>query len=293
MFVALTFLEIFPALKRVIEVFPKEKLCEKLCRVYKYVIRTCGLHFAVALPMFCEHLASQFSITTYSAFLYASSICVSTFARIDSSKHVPLLYNLLWSLSQTFFLKYPRAEEFNIKPDLVEEYFYLVSKYLQYCPALFLDSSEKYNSIINIALNGLLSVNHREAQKGMLLFFDRIIDLPSYWQTNDLKYSLASELARKVGESITVVIIKMLSGVMPVYALDERDGCVSDVLWSLKKRFTKEFQEWIMSALSSTSRTVQMIADRQNLMPLLLSTTSHREFSFALDQFEVSCRRNL
>jgi hypothetical protein len=48
-----------------------------------------------------------------------------------------------------------------------------------------------------------------------------------------------------------------------------------------------------MSALSSTSQTVQMIADRQNLMPLLLSTTSHREFSFALDQFEVSCRRNL
>jgi hypothetical protein len=76
----------------------------------------------------------------------------------------------------------------------------------------------------------------------MLLFFDRVIDLPSYWQANDPKYPLASELARKVGESITAVIIKMLSGAMPVYALDERDGCVSDVLWSLKKSFIKEFQ---------------------------------------------------
>jgi transportin-3 len=241
-FIVSTFTEIYPLLKSILDKFPLETLCEKICRIYKFAIKSSGEHFKDSLDAILDSLVEQFKFMTVSAFLYVASVCVSSFGRSENEKFTKTLYRFLWSASQVFFQKFSTVEDYKQKPDLLEEYYYLLAKYLQYCPKIFLESREESLIVIQAALVSVTQLNHREAQKGILLFFQRLVALPSFWNDSSAYKQRALELNLEISPRIICSLFLMLAGSVPVYAIDEKDGCISDVLWDIRKLYPNEFQ---------------------------------------------------
>jgi hypothetical protein len=123
-------------------------------------------------------LSEQFQNNPIAAFLYAGAICLSDFSREDQGAHVDKLYAMIWSMSSTFFTNMGSLQQFEQRPDVVEEYFYLMAKTLQYIPLPFLQSPGGSQALVQAGVTGL-HLKHTDAQKGILLFFERLINLPT------------------------------------------------------------------------------------------------------------------
>ena len=57
-------------------------------------------------------------------------------------------------------------------------------------------------------------------------------------------------LVNKYAPALVNTLLIMLSGHMPAYALDESNGCISDVLWYLRKRLLAEFRVCILIVIA-------------------------------------------
>lgn len=62
---------VIPLFQLLLRNISSERLCERVCRCYKYALRNAGVRFLPTLPAFTSHLAQQFSVTPVAAFLYA------------------------------------------------------------------------------------------------------------------------------------------------------------------------------------------------------------------------------
>eukprot|EP00598_Pedospumella_elongata_P005229 CAMPEP_0184979480 /NCGR_PEP_ID=MMETSP1098-20130426/9762_1 /TAXON_ID=89044 /ORGANISM="Spumella elongata, Strain CCAP 955/1" /LENGTH=1016 /DNA_ID=CAMNT_0027502801 /DNA_START=13 /DNA_END=3063 /DNA_ORIENTATION=+ len=314
-FVTEMFISVLPLFQRLLELCPTERAAEKCCRCYKHALRNLGIQFVPYLGAMTTHLAEQFARTPYSAFVYGCSTCISTFSLLNNGAHVELLYQMVWKLSASFFAMFSSLAHFEQKPDVVEEYFFLMAKALQYCPAPFIQSPQEASTVLRAGIQGL-ALKHREAQKGILLFFERFVQLSTFWPdevrpsqsgigthssasgaaaaatTNPLNLA-ARELVKQVAPALMNAICVLLSGEMPAYALDESNGCICDVLWYLKKRFKDEFPVWMQGTMPSLSQTAQKVAQSQQLVEQLSAARTLREFSGLLDRYELACRRNV
>ena len=257
------FMNLIPLFQQMLLVCCVERLCERICRCYKHALRNFTKEFGPFVPVMTAHLADQFAKTPFPAFLYAAAICISCFALTDSGIYVEALYQMVWSMSNSFFQLLNSLERFEEHPDLVEEYFFLMAKTLQYCPAPFVAAAGQQSStVLSAAIVGL-ALKHREAQKGILLFFERFVQLSSFWSessnssshgrsldggsssssaVNSSLNNAARLLIIEVSPSLLEALFGLLSGLRPAYAIDESNGCISDVMWYLRKRFTAEFK---------------------------------------------------
>lgn len=240
-FVHITFQEIFPVLKKCIEVFSTENCCEKVCRVYKFAIKASGVHFQNVLHSFLNILYEQFNFIPVSAFLYAASICVASFARLENGKYDSILYQFLWEVSRIFFLRIGSVNDYQPVAELVEEYYYLVGKYLQYSPSSFISSKNESATIFTAATSIVLVLNHREAQKGILVFYQRFVNIPRFWPESNPRHGEARAVVTSMAPAILSALLTLLAGKAPIYAIDEKDGCVVDVLWDLRG-YDQEFE---------------------------------------------------
>lgn len=243
--VLVSFHHIWPYLRQALDAHPNnEGICEKICRVYKHVIKNVGCAFMPLIEPMMQHIIQQFNSTHYCSYLYVGSVIVGEFgeytkciqnnmvANCDVNSTRDALCGMFLSMSMIFFGTCMSLNDFEQKPDLVEEYFYLVARVIQIFPIQFI-SSVDCNTVIQAGIVGL-QLRHREAQKGILLFFERLIGMyealaeyPNY-QTN------ANALLAQHIPSIIYAIFSSLAGITPVFSLDENYGSVTDVLWNLK-----------------------------------------------------------
>ena len=246
------FLKIQPLLQKVLETYAtSEYICEKVCRCYKHSIRSSRKAFLPLLQSMTIFLSLQFSNNPIAAFIYAGAICMSDYSKDENGAYVDILYNMVWSITSTFFNNMRSLEQFEQSPDVVEEYFYLLAKSLQYVPLPFLQSIEGSKTLIQAGVTGL-KLKHKDAQKGILLFFERLIQLPSSQLldgTNNIHAKTAAiSLIMQAGGPLVHSLCSSLAGegLIPVYALDEDNGCCGDVLWSLKVQGPSEIQVYIL-----------------------------------------------
>jgi hypothetical protein len=288
------FLAISPFFGQILQRYPSESVAEKVCRCYKHFMNNVSLCSLSLLDSLLTHVIEQYQLHSYSCYLYVCSIAVKIFGEslqlLEQQRHhlqsrpslIPFstLQNLLneddtvlyqhLSLGQVkatlhrmfqhiveiFFTRHSSLEQFENNPDLVEEFYYLMARVLQVMPLLYLDSSHS-STVISAAIVGL-NLNHREAQKGILLFVQRIVEVP---------HSLRNEHSTSVIEAIRVrsqkllmetmpalvnQLLHSLSGQIPSYALDESYGSISDVLWSLKQFSTDHFKVCFSLLISSS-----------------------------------------
>ena len=135
------------------------EMLELICKGYKYSMRCAKRHFAPCLDNMINHLLTHFAGEADPAFLYAGSICVTEFGRDFVSRGENLTYgsvllNMVQRFSEIVFNRLVTLDAFSDQSEMVEEYFFLVSRFLEYCPSQLLPSS-LLGSIIQCGSVGL------------------------------------------------------------------------------------------------------------------------------------------
>ena len=227
------FLLIQPLCQRTLEMVPSEHACEKVCRLYKYGMRSAGKAFAGYLDAICSHLLQAFQLKQYSPLIYAASICVTEFGNTNG-QYEDILYNMLWGFSAAFFQKCQTLKDFENFPDVVEEYFHLLARFLELCPKQLVHSSQ-LPVLVSAGLTGL-QLHHKDATKGILNFFERLISVSGNLSADSNTAQLAETAVLQLGDQLVSSLFRSLLGEMPAYVLHESSGSLVDVLWRLKQR---------------------------------------------------------
>lgn len=89
-----------------------------------------------------------------------------------------MLQQLFDALSTALFAKFTSVELFEKSPDVCEEYFFLVSRVLKYCPGMLVVEGDqsRLTRIIQAGIAGL-AVPHMDAQRGVLDFFEGLVSI--------------------------------------------------------------------------------------------------------------------
>ncbi|KAH8065829.1 hypothetical protein JL722_212 [Aureococcus anophagefferens] len=253
---------------------------EKLCRCYKHAMRSCRKAFAPMLSRMAAHLVQSFASNPISSFIYCSSICITEFG--DEAEKRPALFDMFASLSSAVFGLLSTPEAYAAAPDVVEEYFYLASRFLDHCPEPLLESP-LLAALLRAATAGL-AVEHREALRGVLHCCDRFAstairslqraggplppavahcepplsrgDAPQSQQDVDDARRHAATLhgllvVEASGAALTDGLLKALSGDLPSYIKDEGRGSLLGVLWKLRLVCPPEsFAAWCSTSLA-------------------------------------------
>jgi transportin-3 len=272
---------------------------EKLCRCYKHAMRSCRKHFEPMLDRMTAHLikslqdgvqaanagslgvqdGSRHSASApLSSFVYCCSICITEFG--DEARMIPKLFEMVSQVSQACFALLQSPAHFAEHPDLVEEYFYLASRFLDYCPGSLL-SSPLLGHILQSASTGL-RVEHREALRGVLHFCGECTaaavlalkksgdalppamqadeplqarDAPRSQEDVDLARSAAQSVRRLLveqdgGRALVDGLLAALSGDLPAQFLEEGRGSLLGCLWKLRLFCPPEvFARWCGASL--------------------------------------------
>eukprot|EP00752_Nemacystus_decipiens_P017466 g15660.t1 len=86
-----------------------------------------------AIKPLIAHLVGTFNVVPHSSCLYCGSICVTEFGR-RGPDFAAMLFQMLGEFAQAVFRCLQTLDDFTANPDVVEEFFYLVGRFVDYCP---------------------------------------------------------------------------------------------------------------------------------------------------------------
>jgi len=279
-----------------------ENMVEKLCRCYKLVVRAAGAHFAPSLQIMAPHLVEHFRKSPQPAYLYTASILIT---ELGTSSPQPLL-QMLTNLSEAAFSRLPSLEAFTAQPDMVEEYFFLVSRFLEYCPSLLL-ASPLISQVVQCGMVGL-QIDHRAAYAGVSSCFYHLISAgtkplksaPS-GSSGPLPEHTAAvvELLGSVGGLMVGGIISGLASERPAYGLEKEKSNPAAVLWQiaqLRPNGPQILSQLLGNALTEVPTTVFSEEDRgawTNQLGAAITANNEGAFFDAIRDFNSACRRKL
>lgn len=272
---------------------------ERLCRCYKHSMRSCRIAFEPLLDRMISHLVHHFVRAPRSSYIYATSICITEFGGKPSKSDV--LFQMLQHISHAVFSLFQTIDDFRDKPDVAEEFFYLVSRFLDYCPDRLVED-ELLASILRCGMVGL-ALEHREAQRGVLHCFERtFIVAIAAQQQRRVPYPTADS-ARRVfalrtllvdqafGRDVLGAVFKALTGELPAYALDDGHGSLVSVLWRIRTFAPGDFHRWAAHCLAALDHRLASNETKQDLLLAISSDPPDRPaFAEALLVFSAKCR---
>ena len=281
--------QIYPLLQQAL-VLSRENsyVVEKICRSYKYAMRSMNQDFQPFLPSMTHHLAEEFAIAPIAAFLYGASICVAEFGKPEDCSNNVLLVTMIQRMTASFFSQFTSLEMFEKKPDIIEEFFYLMAKILTYSPLLFLQSQQDTMAVYEAGIVGL-QVKHRDAHRGILTFFEKfaLIVSPSLNRpfTPELKQAILQKIVLFGGKLVAALLLT-LSGDLTVHTLGGT-RIVSRLFLELRNvtrlASANAFQEWVAAAVLSLQPIPQKVATEMSLQEI--HSAPEDEVTRQLDRF--------
>lgn len=235
----------WPMLTKVVERFGTDPVvAENISRCYKHSMRNCKDEFAPLLEPVMQQLMAVFDYSFQSSYLYAASICITEFSK--SPAYANKLFEMIVSLSTSVFKRFVNIEAFTSNPDVVEEFFYLLSRFVEYCPVKLFQGGDFLGQALKCAVVGL-QVHHREANKGVLNFFEKTLQCgleapaPNFGQLERQGLERAISLS---GEDIVKGMCHAIMGEVPHFYLDAGSGSLAGVLYKLMSLCPQQVAEW-------------------------------------------------
>jgi transportin-3 len=217
---------------------------EKMSRLYKYALRSTKHEFAPLLDRLMQQLVLVFEASFKSSYLYCASICVTEFSN-KPAEYGAKLHILISSLSQSVFKRFQTLDGFTSNPDVVEEFFYLLSRVISYCPSI-LFQSELLGEALRCSVVGL-QVHHREANKGVLNFLEGVATHSMSASISPADKAGMEQAISMNGESIVTGICVSLMGDAPLFYLDCGKGSLAGVLFKLCQLCPQFASAWVTS----------------------------------------------
>eukprot|EP00903_Cladosiphon_okamuranus_P011653 g10961.t1 len=272
---------------------------EKLCRFFKHAMRTCKEHFEPLLKPLIAHLVGTFSVVPHSPCLYCGSICVTEFGR-KGPAFATLLFQMLSEFAQAVFRCLQTLDDFTANPDVVEEFFYLAGRFVDYCPEPLV-SNPLLSSVVRCGMVGL-QLHHREAQRGVLHCFEEVVGLamPEFpgGKVNPKAQQFGptvEQVLRDHGQGLVQELVKCCSGELPSYSIDGDGGSVAGLLWRISVLCPAWLQEWLVQTLGALDVKIADNFQKQELMEKLFGAQadkSRRSFDDAVAGFASACFQN-
>ena len=238
----------------------------------------------------CSHLSEMFESQGFSSYLYAASICVQEYGLVDGGTFSPLLFKMLHTISASFFSKARSLAEFEKCPDVVEEYFYMVARSMQCCPAQLV----AFNGMRTIVLACLtaLEVPHRGVQKGSLTFLHKFSSIAAFSKFDSVTSKHVKDIVKESLLSICLSFLLNVSGRIPPFALLHDD--IADVLFTMKTienlgvSFEEGFESAVQSLPNQASREVvlKVLSEKRHILQM---GARQRDLSEFLTEITMNC----
>ncbi|KAL7536651.1 hypothetical protein ACHAXR_009842 [Thalassiosira sp. AJA248-18] len=285
--------EAWPMLDAVSQKYPRDFNCgEKLCRLHKHALRGCGpIYYAPMLEPLLEQTVKNFSLSLSSPYLYLASIIVSEYGR--TPVHSKVLYDMVANLSATVFNALRTSDDFTAHPDVVEEFFFMAGRMINYCPSPLVQSS-LLNSLLQCAALGM-KLHHRDANRGTLNFLESMVSyslkLRSSNSLNAMEQANVAALEQailKEGQPLVINLAQALLGDLPAYRLDSGGGSIAGVLFYLNQLCPELLLQWIQPPLT----TAPEHAKSAFLVTLHNRGVARDEFNSSVRRFTAVCERS-
>jgi len=232
----------WPMLSKVVERFGSDAVvAENVSRCYKHSMRNCQAEFAPLLQPVIQQLEAIFDYSFRSSYLYAASICITEFS--NDATYSNRLFEMIVNLSNSVFKRFVNLEAFTSNPDVVEEYFYLLSRFIKYCPVKLFQGGEFLGQALKCAVVGL-QVHHRDANKGVLNFFENTLQFGLETQIGQLERQGLERAITMSGEDIVKGSCHALMGDTPLFFIDTGSGSLAGVLYKLMSLCPQQVAEW-------------------------------------------------
>jgi transportin-3 len=264
--------------------FPDDStLAEKICRLHKHTLRTCGAKaYAPMLDSLMQLLVRSFEHGRQSSFLYAASICITEFGR--DGAYTQKLYEMIATFATTVFSFLRNLEEMTEHPDVVEEFFYLMARMISYCPDPIV-SGPLLKPLFQCS-SVALQLQHPGANRGTLRFLDSTLSFGLELRDQCKPEARASieNVISEEGQAIVSNLSRAMTDDIPAY-----NDQIPTILWKLNVLCPGLLNQWLSNAFASEVSLPE--SAKIDLMQALNSALARDEFSLAVHAFQSVCDR--
>jgi transportin-3 len=259
--------------------FPRDfRLAESVCRLHKHAIRVCTpFVYAPLFDSLSHVLVESFDRSHQSPYLYCASICVTEYGR--DIAYTSRLLDMITALSQTTFGFLQSMQDFVLHPDVVEEFFYLMGRMMNYCPAPLV-ASPLLPSLFQCAIVGM-QLDHRDANRGTLNFLEAAV---TRVDTSNHHHHLPLE-------TVVSHLMRALVGELPAYSIDCGSGSISGILFKLNEKCPQPLRQWVVTATGEALQTCAPPLEREDFLQALDTSQNREEFNTAVRVFRTCCER--
>ncbi|KAF1802852.1 armadillo-type protein [Mucor lusitanicus] len=242
--------ELWPVLDATLASFGQVvTVSEPLCKCFNSFIVSYGPHFIPLLPQLMERVVNAFANTGLSGYLWVSLKLVREYSKNDGERPC---FDLVQGLSQAMFVKM-QAQQVNDIPDVIEEYFRLVTALLENAPALLLQDP-LLATIFQAGIAGL-SISEPHALGAILSFYRKILELSN-------KSAAVVTLFKEYGGNLTAVLF---NGLVDFYSQDSISD-VAALFKSLAEILPSETSQWMMAVVNAVPEEYMSMEIKSDFM---------------------------
>lgn len=271
--------EVFPVLSAVLENFISfPPICERVCRCWRHMVISYRTAMTPLLPQLANKLADGFAASRQGAFLWASGAILREFSEdrdhVDAS--IPENIYTFFESQATNVLRFMSDIPANQLPDIVEDFFRLLTDALLYYPQKLI-TSPLLTPILQAAVSSLSSLEQRDPLTATLHY---LRDLLSYgggnpassnFQLGPVPQQIQDSVKQLLAVEGEALVKAILAGMMMTFPRDcFADG--SGVLLEMFALLPAQTTGWVENTLklapegtvtqAETARLVEKIKEK-------------------------------
>ncbi|KAI9316196.1 armadillo-type protein [Dichotomocladium elegans] len=273
-------------------------VCEQLGKCFKNCVQSYKLHFVPLLPQLMERIVSGFDYSGLSVYLYVALKIIKVYGA-GGPENAAVCLNLVERMSATMFTRLTE-KKFQDMPDVVNEYFRMVTELLQVAPT-HLVQSPLLPSIFQAALAGL-SMEEFNALNAILGFYRSLLDIaisvdelvpgdvPATSATIGQNSARVASIFMEMGNSFMTVLF---NGLISHYNWEIIPD-VASILKCLAQILPTETSEWIVVLVNNIPDLSMPAAEKSEFLQSYMSAIHEKHWAKArrvLSDFIISYRR--
>ncbi|XP_053693018.1 transportin-3 isoform X1 [Sabethes cyaneus] len=230
-------------LSRAMECYKNDsKTMERIVRCIRYAIRCIGKQAMPILEPLVKQIITIYSGHNHSCLLYLGSILVDEFACETSC--IQGLLNMLQAFIEPTFQVLQMENGLKNHPDMVDDFFRLVARFIQRSPFQLLQSP----LVTPIIQCGLLActLDHRDANLSVMRFFCSLLSYGRHDRADELRAIVHSILLQH-GESLIMNLLYASVFCLHSYMLSD----VADVFVEIKQLNPQQLEGYVRKAVDA------------------------------------------
>ncbi|KAI9495182.1 armadillo-type protein [Zychaea mexicana] len=274
------------------------EVCEQLGKCFKSCVQSYRLAFVPLLPQLMDRLVTGFQLSGFSVYLFVSYRIIREYAE-GGEDNAAVCFSLVERLSQIMLTK-ANNTKFDDMPDVVEEYFGLLTALLEAAPTHLLHST-LFPTVFQLGFAGL-SMGEVRALSSVIVFYRRLLGIAL--SVDELVPADATRTAASIGQNGAQIIEQfrnsgsafvrlIFTGLIYHYTWDVISD-IASIIKSLAQILPLETSEWVVAVVSEIPETNLAARNKNEFLTSYMGAINEKQWAKArrvLSDFITSYRR--